>query len=213
MFIELVDALRCVGDHEESWLVAAVDEMHGRHVARGSLGCPVCRATYRIIDGAAAFGPVGVGGLAASRVIPSADEVMRARALLHLVEPGGVVALLGTAAVLGSALEEEAQVTALLINPTGACLGPGVSTLWVGERLPVARGALRGAILSSDAAGCPAIASVLASLGPGARLVAPAGVPLPAETRLLARDSRQWVAEVRAAVTGPMVELQRAPQP
>jgi hypothetical protein len=55
MFIELVDALRCLHEHEESWLVAAVERFEGRYIDRGSLGCPVCRTQYRIDRGAADF--------------------------------------------------------------------------------------------------------------------------------------------------------------
>ena len=36
MFIELVDSLRCVASHEETWLVASVSRMDGRHVVEAA---------------------------------------------------------------------------------------------------------------------------------------------------------------------------------
>ena len=48
MHSEMVDTLRCLSVHEESWLVAAADETEGRHIMRGLLGCPVCHARYPI---------------------------------------------------------------------------------------------------------------------------------------------------------------------
>ena len=51
MFVELVDLLRCPRPHEDTWLVAAAEAMSGRHIVRGTLGCPVCEAEYPIRDG------------------------------------------------------------------------------------------------------------------------------------------------------------------
>ena len=42
MFIELTDHLRCPADHEEAFLVLLPDQMDGRAVRGGALGCPVC---------------------------------------------------------------------------------------------------------------------------------------------------------------------------
>ncbi|HKG91357.1 MAG TPA: hypothetical protein VKA84_05685, partial [Gemmatimonadaceae bacterium] len=96
MFIELVDHLRCVRPHEEIWLVAAARRMDGRHIIEGTLGCPVCRAEYPIREGAADFrsrdgGAADAGAQAAA--VPDETEVMRAGALLGLVEGGGVALL------------------------------------------------------------------------------------------------------------------------
>ena len=86
MFIELVDSLRCVNVHEDTWLVAAVARMDGRHIVDGTLGCPLCRREYPIRDGVGWFvDPDSARGSA--RLTPlsaSAPEarVMRAAALL-----------------------------------------------------------------------------------------------------------------------------------
>ena len=55
MFIEMIDLLRCVNAHEDTWLVASFSEVTNRIVTRGTLGCPVCSAEYPIQDGVADF--------------------------------------------------------------------------------------------------------------------------------------------------------------
>ena len=55
MFLELVDSLRCVRAHEDSWLVARADELVARHIVRGALGCPICEARYAVRNGIADF--------------------------------------------------------------------------------------------------------------------------------------------------------------
>lgn len=215
MFIELVDALRCLNDHEESWLVAAVTRFEGRYIDQGSLGCPVCRAEYHIERGAADFRGPGAAGqvleesghLRESRAIrvDHADEVLRIRALLDLSEAGGTIALAGQAAALASAIEDEADVNVLVVNPGAAAEHrAGRSTLLVRDAIPLARGSLRGAVIGEDQAS-PAMLSGLASaLRVGGRLVAPAAVPVPFGMEELARDDRQWVAVKRDAASAPV---------
>jgi hypothetical protein len=56
MHIDLVDSLRCIAKHEDSWLVAGIEQMSGRHIVEGLLGCPICRAEYVVLDAVAYFG-------------------------------------------------------------------------------------------------------------------------------------------------------------
>ena len=53
MFIELTDHLRCPRDHPEAYLVLLPDEVSGRGVRSGQLGCPICGATFRVAEGVA----------------------------------------------------------------------------------------------------------------------------------------------------------------
>lgn len=211
MFIELVDSLRCPRPHEDTWLVAAVARFHGRHVADGSLGCPVCRAQYPVRDGGVDFTAGGRGERASQGVdTPGEDEVLRARALLGLAEPGGTVALVGEAASLAPALEEAAQVTLLLVNPRRSALGPGTSTVWVDDGVPLAAGVLRGAMIGAGVDASRAfVDSLVRALAPRARLVAPAARPVPDGMTELARDAREWVAERAAERVSPPVPLRR----
>ena len=59
MFIEVVGSLRCVHEHELSWLVASAYRMEDRHVVSGELGCHVCGARYPVEDGVADFRELG----------------------------------------------------------------------------------------------------------------------------------------------------------
>src|SRR5215208_3855169 len=111
MFIELVDHLRCVRPHEDTWLVAAARRMEGRHIDEGTLGCPICRAEYPIRGGVADFRGEGAGAAAAptesgDAPLPDESEVMRAGALLGLSESGGVVLLAGTWGAIAGAIAE-----------------------------------------------------------------------------------------------------------
>ena len=122
MHIDLVDSLRCVEAHEESWLVASFDEMDGRVIVRGTLGCPVCRRRYPIADRVAWLGvdpgsavrPVAV---VADDVLAGADEVTRLAALLGLAEQGGLCVLEGRWAALAHELLDLVVTQILLVNP------------------------------------------------------------------------------------------------
>lgn len=206
MFIELVDSLRCLHPHEDSWLVAAVERFEGRFIDRGSLGCPVCRAQYRIERGAVDFRSPDAPRERAPDVIvepPSGEEVLRARALLDLTGSGGTIVLTGAAAAFASPLEDETEVNVLLVNPAPAIeQQAGRSTLLVDGRVPLARASVRAALIGDDQSSGVIIADLAHALRPGGRLVAPVAAPLPEGLHELARDGRQWVAEKREGAPG-----------
>ena len=206
MFIELVDSLRCLKPHEDSWLVAAVERFEGRFIDRGSLGCPVCHAQYRIERGAVDFRPPDAAGERPADDLveaPGGEEVLRARALLNLTGGGGTIVLTGAAAAFASPLEDETEVNVLLVNPPRVTeQQAGRSTLLVDGRVPLARGSVRGALLGEDQSGGAIIADLAHALRAGGRLVAPVAAPLPAGLHELARDGRQWVAEKREGAPG-----------
>src|SRR5262245_56496034 len=98
MFIELVDSLRCVEPHADTWLVASVFRMNGRHIVEGVLGCPVCRRHYPIRSGIGWFtesSDAAATGARTSAVTASTDVVARAAALLGLSDAGGIIVLGG----------------------------------------------------------------------------------------------------------------------
>jgi uncharacterized protein YbaR (Trm112 family) len=199
VFIELVDALRCPVNHEDTWLVAAVGRFHGRHVAEGSLGCPVCRAQYRVEQGAVWFAAPPDARVVAA-LPPDEQEVLRARALLSLGDAGGVFALVGAAARFADVLQERSEATLVLVNPEGVEQSPGMSTLWVDHHVPIAKGTLHGALVE----GAPAAAmleSLAVAIRAGGRLVAPAASAVPHGVAVLARDGREWVAERQAGAS------------
>ncbi|HWJ23248.1 MAG TPA: hypothetical protein VNS52_12925 [Gemmatimonadaceae bacterium] len=226
MFIELVDALRCVEPHEDSWLVLATRRMDGRTVVEGTLGCPVCRRSYTITGGVAYLGTAPGESPsedpAARGAAPTEDDTMRLAALLDLTSPGGLVVLGGGWARHADAILDLAPVRLLLLDPTVPVarddrLAPdgSVSVLRTGGGVvPLAAGAARAVALDDATVSDARLAAAARALAPGGRLVAPVGVGLPAHVRELARDGELWVAERErdggASGGGAPVALRRA---
>ena len=206
MFIELVDTLRCIEPHEDTWLVATFDRMEHRRVVEGALGCPTCRASYPIRDGVVWLGATpgdDVPPDVSHAALDAEDEAMRLAALLDLREPGMRALLTGVHGALAHLLAGATQAELLVVDPPASVTaGEGVSVVRTGGRLPLAAASMRAIAL--DAATAGAMTSALAALRDGGRLVAPADVPVPSDVTELARDARQWVAERNARPSAPV---------
>ena len=211
MFIELVDSLRCVNDHEDTWLVATFDRMEARRIVEGALGCPVCRASYRIRDGVAWIG--AEEGTALSDEPPlSADEheheALRLAALLDLREPGTRAVITGELGRVAHVLAAITQSELLLVDPPASILpGEGVSVVRTSGRLPLGPASMRAIALDArmaDALAPRRLAPALDALRDGGRLVAPAATPVPEHVTVLARDGRQWVGARDARPSAPV---------
>ena len=214
MFIELVDSLRCVEMHDDTWLVAAVTRMDGRHILEGRLGCPVCRREYPIVAGVAWFAERGahaaVDDLTSTFPITGEGSVMRAAALLGLTEPGGVVALGGGWTHYADAIVELGVGHAVVLNTRVTDASPQeVSSLVIDHRLPFASGAVRAVALGSEIVSSDLLASATNVLRSKGRLVAPATAPLPDGITVLARDESDWVGE-RSVLASPPIPLRSA---
>lgn len=209
MFTELIDVLRCTASHEDTWLVAAAEQTDGRHIVAGRLGCPVCRAEYRIVNGVADFRSAEAVPPpdTPAAPVPTEDDVLRARALLNLVEDGGTIALVGGASALLTSLEHSAPAVYLLINPTAGRGRADVSILLFDRGEPLAAGVLRGA-LAEEPVSEPVLHGVARAVRVGGRLVAPGHLPVPPGIKEIARDTRHWVGE-RLPVSSAPVPLQR----
>src|SRR6478672_10598811 len=117
----MIDLLRCVNAHEDSWLVASFREVTNRMVMEGTLGCPVCSAEYQIKNGVVDF----TGGehiTAAEQERSSATHrreelATRAGAYLDATQPGTTIVLGGLWAYAAQELSEMADVRVLAINP------------------------------------------------------------------------------------------------
>jgi uncharacterized protein YbaR (Trm112 family) len=210
MFIELVDSLRCVSAHEDTWLVAGVTRMDGRRIVEGKLGCPVCHREYPVRDGVAWFAGAPFGPesshLTPAPSVATEDRAMRAAALLGLTEAGGIVVLGGSWAGCADAIAELSPSHVVVLNRAIPIDAPQtVSRLVVGERLPFAAGAVRAVALDAELA-ATSLESATAALRGRGRLVAPVSTPVPADATELARDDQDWVAE-RVAVASPPVAL------
>jgi hypothetical protein len=196
-----------VRSHEDSWLVARADELVGRHIVRGELGCPVCGARYPVLDGVADF-TGDARESSEARIVDAPRAVsfdgglaLRAAALLALIEPGGIVVLAGEwSAAASEILEmtENVQLLALDYAP-GMRSGGALSLARIGDVLPLAAGAARGIALDAAHATPSLLDGAARALAPGGRLIAPSSARLPDSLQELARDARHWVAAAPAA--------------
>ena len=209
MFIELVDVLRCPRAHDKFCLVLAGRRVHDRDVMDGTLGCPVCKAEYPILDGVAHFDG-GTPRSTATGAAPSEEDALWLAALLDLADPRGFAVLVGGMSAYGPLIATMTDVQLLLVDPpAGIHMGLGLSglTMPAGAAVfPLASGSARAVALDSSASGEQVDAAVDVLRG-GGRLVAPAPLELPEGLTELARDDRVWVAERTAA--SPVVQLSR----
>lgn len=210
MFIELIDLLRCINAHEDTWLVASFDTVSHRFVREGSLGCPSCSAQYPIRDGIADFSAgLALPSCEAERATAShrrEELATRAGAYLSATEPGATIVLGGVWAHAAKELSEIAEVRVLALNVAPEVEeSPTVGLLHVASAIPVQPGSVLGVALD---AWFPAkiIDAAVRAVRPGGRIVGPAVMPPPAELSVLAHDDNYWVAEKAPEV----VKLSRA---
>jgi hypothetical protein len=223
VFIELVGSLRCVHEHELSWLVASAYRMEDRDIVSGELGCHICGARYPVENGVADFRELGSES-AASRERPPGpppppaspygadpdDLALRTAALLELTSSGGVVVLAGQWSAAAARLatgEVIERVHILALDPTvDIQSGNGISVALTSRRPPLRPVTARGMALDAAHSDLAYVTSSAESLLPGARLLAPLSAPLPPGLSELTRDDDFWLAEKGRGVR---VELRR----
>ena len=206
----MLDLLRCINSHEDTWLVASLRAMSSRFVLDGKLGCPVCHAEYAIKAGVADFRQAGESVLQLPEHVPlsfSREELAtRMGAFLNATEPGATL-------VLGGSWAEAAQEVSVMTESRVLALNAGsaveesetVGLLRVSREMPLAAGSALGVAI--DETFPPEIlASVIKVVRPGGRIVGPASMVPPADLTVLARDERHWVAEKAVE----MIPLHRA---
>jgi uncharacterized protein YbaR (Trm112 family) len=194
MFIELTDHLRCPRDHEQSFLVLVPDEMRGRQVVRGRLGCPVCQAEFPIVNGIAEFG--GQREARAPEPIRAGDPDPAAiLAFLGIEGPGGYVALLGDAARFAVPLMDLLPgVHFVAVNPPSDSAPSERLSILRAPRLPLGRRAFRGVVVGRPEALDPTWRrEALEALLPGLRAVGTGAVPEAAGFELLGQAGGWWV--------------------
>ena len=213
MLLKLIDSLLCPVSHEETWLVASVDEWRGPHVVRGVLGCPICRAEYPIEKGVIDFARAGS---ATAGTTPEGEgrtdhaDVLRLAAQLDLREPGGIVLLAGRYAALARWLESITAAQYVVVASPGEAIPTGAETgVVVAARLPLAARTVRAAAIDAAASREPLSADVARVLRGEGRLVAPADAPRPPAIRELARDEREWVGVASGEAAAAPVPLRR----
>jgi uncharacterized protein YbaR (Trm112 family) len=208
---DLLDALRCPGTHEESWLVAMVLEASGSTLRVAELACPVCGAEFRIDDGVAHFAgltSVALRPLALPSEPYTSDMVLRLAAQMGVAESQLPVGLVGRYTAASGVLASIVSAPQLLINSGPGVPAPGVSRIVVADRLPLGVETLAAIAVDAAHATAPFLESAVRALRLGGHLVAPADAPVPAGMRELARDATEWVAETTTRASG-LVELRR----
>ena len=198
MFIELIDLLRCINAHEDTWLVASFNTVANRFVVDASLGCPSCSAQYAVREGIGDFSAgAELESYEAERAAVShrrEELATRAGAYLDATEPGVTIVLGGVWAYAAQELSEIADVRVLAINaPAEVKESHTVGLLRVGSKIPVAPGSLFGVALD---AWFPAniVESAVRAVRPGGRIVGPTAIAPPPELSVLAHDDNYWVA-------------------
>jgi len=183
--------------HEDSWLVASADELVGRHIVRGELGCPVCGTRYPVREGVADFAS---GSSAPLEYAAPEGMAVRAAALLGLTEPGGMVVLAGEwSAAANEMLEMTENVQLLALDyARGLRSGGALSLALIADVLPLAAASVRGIALDEAHATPALLQGAARALIAGGRLIAPSGARVPDSLQELARDDEHWVATTRA---------------
>lgn len=190
MFVELIEALRCPRDHAESPLVVTASRTDARHVMEGILGCPICHEEFAIRNGEALFAVARDAAVAA----PSAETAMRLAAFLDLTDARSFAILCGSWAAHAEEVRAISDTPLLLVNAPRGLDVSGTGIVRVGGRLPVAPSSARAAALdASDDA--ELMASTVAAVRAGGRVVGPVTVPLPHGVQELTRDARMWIGE------------------
>lgn len=201
MYIELVELLRCIREHEESWLVAAIDELSDRSIRKGRLGCPVCGAEYPILDGVADFSGAA-SPIAHDEPAFGVEEIaLRAGAFLGLADESGVVVLGGSWAMAAGALARTVGARVIAANPPeGAAEFPSVARIKMASAIPLAAGSCDGVALDPTF-GAEAFLSAQKIVRSGGRIVGPKTVRPPDGLAILAQDESWWIAEKPPEIT------------
>jgi hypothetical protein len=199
VFIELIDLLRCIRPHDDTWLVASFHKVNHRFIEEAKLGCPSCRAEYWIRGGVADFSE--------EVILPECEDERKAAshrreelatrvgAYLEATEPGATIVLGGLWAYAAQELSEMAEVRVIAVNaPTEVKESETVGLVSAASEIPLATGSVLGVAFD---AWFPAkiVESAVRVVRPGGRIVGPAAIKAPDDLSILAHDDKYWVAQ------------------
>ncbi len=204
MHRDLLDALRCPRDHEESWLVAMVARSTGVTLVDADLACPMCGAEFTVRESRATFG-------GAERVASEGQSAAtRVAALLGAASGQSPLLLTGHYARAGAAIAELVDVPQLWLDaPADADANvPMLSRLYRADRLPLGIETISAAAVDPVHGGSQMLTSIIRALRVGGRVLTSTVVERPGDLREIARDSEEWVAETTKRASG-LVELRR----
>ncbi len=154
MHLLLTDRLTCPRCGPEFGLIVLTEEMEGRRVLRGRLGCANCRDNFPIRDGFGDLRAPPRGELPRGRAGPPGDvdagETERLVALVGVPEGPGTIALVGEPARHAAGFADrvpDIEVVAVDEDLARWRESPRVSRLAAGPGLPLSGRALRGAVV------------------------------------------------------------------
>jgi hypothetical protein len=200
MFIELAELLRCPEDHEPMPCVIAGDEMDGRRVVRGTVGCPVCKLENQIVDGIVGFGEdplLGTGSRSDDLTVEEMPKAENVQALLNLGGPGGYAVLVGSGARLGEELAANtSDVHFVGINPPPELRETeNMSLLRSPKMIPLRDNAVRGVLIGREYVRNRWMNDASRVIAEGGRLVAVLDQLSATGVRQLAVGDGMWVGE------------------
>jgi len=198
VFIEMIDLLRCINAHEDTWLVASFREVTNRIVTEGTLGCPICGAEYEITNGVVDFTRgENIAEYEAERAHVShrrEELATRAGAYLDTTQPGATIVLAGLWAYAAQELAEMADLRVIAVNaPRAVKESERVGLVRSAGLIPLASNSCHGVALDAwfNVVTVDDAVRVAKPLG---RIVGPTS--LSASTAVvLAHDEQYWVAE------------------
>ena len=206
----MIDLLRCVNPHEETWLVASFSEVTNRMVMEGTLGCPSCSAEYEIKKGVVDF--TCGRNLAErdddrARVNHRREELgTRAGAYLDATEPGATIVLGGLWAYAAEELAQMADSRVIAVNPPREVKeSERVGLVRIAERIPLAASSVHGVALDAWFRRASVGEAVRVTKAAG-RIVGPTSFAAPDDVVVLAHDDSYWVAQKMPE----MIPLKRA---
>jgi len=149
LFIELTEFLKCPTPHENTYCVLSAEEMVGRHVVSGTVGCPVCHNEYSIREGVLFLSEDETSASGGDVSVIDASGV---QALLALQSPGGYVVLIGSASLLAPQLiDMMGMVHFVGVNsPEPESVSPSLSSITQSRVLPLRNSFCRGVVIGSE---------------------------------------------------------------
>lgn len=198
MFIEAIDKLRCVRDHEDSWLVAKFVEMQERDFREGELGCPVCEARYPVRNGIVYFSPMRPRAARETIASQSPDDLFALAAMLDLSAPDRTIVLCDGWTGFAEELSRISEPHVFVVN-SEVTYGPSECIYEVVSDAGIPLAAASADAVALDAsASREMVQSAVKVIREGGRLVGTVGLDVPAEVLLLASDDKHWVARKQA---------------
>jgi hypothetical protein len=192
LFIELAEYLKCPADHEDAFLVLATGALKGRAIRYGTLGCPVCRGEYLVVQQCIRFGP-RPDVAEPTGALPTADTL---QALIGLESPGGYVVLVGSAAGLAQDLSLVMPGVHFVCLNAPRSITPSVSRSLMESTatIPLRAAVVRGVVLGGEYGMAPWLDEAARVLLAGQRAVLlREGVEPPSGLTAMATGHGMWV--------------------